>query len=216
MATTEAECRDMADAAERTGAKLMVAYRLHCEPGTREMIERVQKGEFGNPRVFTSTFAQVVKASNHRNKNGFAAGPVADMGPYPLNMVRKLFNAEPIEVMALGSKTPGSPLDSWDTVTVSLRFPQERLAHFTVSYTLPDTERFQLLGTKARSRHRHASGTAKAWRSVTGRRSTARPVSMCTRLLISSLARLRIFPAAFSMTKHLSLMAKKDGGTCGL
>jgi predicted dehydrogenase len=63
-------------------------------------------------------------------------------------MVRKLFNAEPIEVMALGSKTPGSPLDSWDTVTVSLRFPQERLAHFTVSYTLPDTERFQLLGTE--------------------------------------------------------------------
>ena len=148
MATTESECREMADAAERTGAKLMVAYRLHCEPGTLEMIERVQKGEFGDPRVFTSTFAQVVKASNHRNQNGFAAGPVADMGPYPLNMVRKLFNAEPIEVMALGSKTPGSPLDSWDTVTVSLRFPQERLAHFTVSYTLPDTERFQLLGTK--------------------------------------------------------------------
>ena len=128
MATTEAECQDMAEAAERTGAKLMVAYRLHCEPGTLEMIERVQ--------------------SNHRSKNGFAAGPVADMGPYPLNMVRKLFNAEPIEVMALGSRTSGSPLDSWDTVTVSLRFPQERPAHFTVSYTLPDTERFQLLGTK--------------------------------------------------------------------
>jgi predicted dehydrogenase len=83
MATTEAECRDMADAAERTGAKLMVAYRLHCEPGTLDMIERVQKGEFGDPRVFTSTFAQVVKASNHRKQNGFAAGPVADMGPSP-------------------------------------------------------------------------------------------------------------------------------------
>ena len=42
MATTEAECREMANVAERTGAKLMVAYRLHCEPGTLEMIERVK------------------------------------------------------------------------------------------------------------------------------------------------------------------------------
>jgi len=73
---------------------------------------------------------------------------VPDMGPYPLNMVRQLFNAEPIEVSAMGVRSPGSTMDTWDTVTVSLRFEDERLAQFTVSYTLPSTERFQLLGTK--------------------------------------------------------------------
>lgn len=148
MVTTEADCLAMIEAAKRSGAKLMVAYRLHCEPGTLDMIGRVHAGNFGEPRLFTSTFTQTVKASNHRTQNGFAAGPVPDMGPYPLNMVRQLFNAEPIEVSALGVRSPGSQMNTWDTVTVSLRFPDERLAQFTVSYSLPDTERFQLLGTK--------------------------------------------------------------------
>lgn len=148
MGTSEADCQAMIDASTRTGAKLMVAYRLHCEPGTLDMIERVHKGDFGDPRLFTSIFTQRVKPSNHRAQNGFAAGPVPDMGPYPLNMVRQLFNAEPIEVAAIGVQSPGSAVNTWDTVTVSLRFPEERLAQFTVSYTLPDTERFQLLGSK--------------------------------------------------------------------
>ncbi|WP_040261349.1 Gfo/Idh/MocA family protein [Pseudomonas massiliensis] len=148
MATEEADCHAMIEAAQRSGAKLMIAYRLHCEPGTLEMIERVRAGEFGDPRVFTSTFTQVVKPNNHRAQNGFAAGPVFDMGPYPLNMVRQLFGCEPLEVSASGSKTPGGEVNTWDTVTVSLRFPEDRLAHFTLSYTLPSSERFQLIGTK--------------------------------------------------------------------
>lgn len=148
MGISEADCKAMIEASKRTGAKLMVAYRLHCEPGTLDMIERVHKGDFGDPRLFTSIFTQRVKPNNHRAQNGFEAGPVPDMGPYPLNMVRQLFNAEPIEVSAMGVRSPSSTMDTWDTVTVSLRFEDERLAQFTVSYTLPSTERFQLLGTK--------------------------------------------------------------------
>lgn len=148
MATTVADCQAMNDAAKRSGAKLMIAYRLHSEPGTLEMIDRVNKGDFGEVRLFTSTFTQTVRPSNHRAQHGFGAGPVPDMGPYPLNMVRQLFNAEPIEVSAVGTHSPGSKINTWDTVTVSLRFPQERLAQFTVSYTLPDSERFELFGSK--------------------------------------------------------------------
>lgn len=148
MGVSEADCQAMIDAAQRSGAKLMIAYRLHCEPGTLDMVERVHAGNFGDPRLFTSIFTQRVKPSNHRAQSGFEAGPVPDMGPYPLNMVRQLFNAEPIEVSAIGVHSPGSSINTWDTVTVSLRFPDERLAQFTVSYTLPDSERFQLLGTK--------------------------------------------------------------------
>lgn len=148
MASTEADCLAIIEAAKHSDAKLMVAYRLHCEPGTLDMIERVRAGNFGDPRLFTSTFTQTVKTNNHRTQNGFASGPVMDMGPYPLNMVRQLFNAEPIEVSAIGVRSPGSQMNTWDTVTVSLRFAQERLAQFTLSYSLPDSERFQLLGTE--------------------------------------------------------------------
>lgn len=148
MASNEQDCQAMIEAASRSGAKLMIAYRLHSEPGTLDMIERVQAGDFGDPRLFTSTFTQTVKPGNHRAQDGFAAGPVLDMGPYPLNMVRQLFNAEPIEVSAVGVHTPGSAINTWDTVSVTLRFADERLAQFTVSYTLPDCERFQLLGSE--------------------------------------------------------------------
>ena len=148
MAANEDDCAAMVEAAQKSPAKLMLAYRLHCEPGTVEIIERVRAGEFGDPRVFTSTFTQCVPKTNHRMKHGFAAGPVMDMAPYPLNMMRQLFADEPIEVNAMGTTTPGSELDTPDTVTVFLRFPDKRLGQFTVSYSLPSSERFQLIGTE--------------------------------------------------------------------
>ena len=148
MASTEEDCIAIAEAAQKSGAKLMIAYRLHFEPGTVEMVHRVRAGELGDLRLFTATFAQTTDAANHRMQSGFEAGPVADMGPYPINAVRNLFDAEPIEVNAVGIMTPGREINTWDTVTVTLRFPEERLATFTVSYSLPSTERFQLIGTK--------------------------------------------------------------------
>ena len=148
MAANEEDCQAMLAAAQQSSAKFMIAYRLHSEPATVEMIERVHAGDFGQPRLFTSTFTQTVKPTNHRMQNGFAAGPVLDMGPYPLNMVRQLFNDEPVEVSAVGTTTPGSELDTPDTVSVCLRFTDERMAQFTLSYTLPSSERFQLIGTQ--------------------------------------------------------------------
>ena len=148
MAASEEDCESMVLAAQKSRAKLMVAYRLHCEPGTLDMIKRVRAGDFGDPRLFTSTFTQSVPTDNHRVKHGFATGPVMDMVPYPLNMVRQLFADEPVEVSAKGTITPGSKFQTPDTVTVSLRFPGERVGEFTVSYSLPSSERFQLIGSK--------------------------------------------------------------------
>ena len=52
-------------------------------------------------------FNQPLKPENHRGQNGEAAGPLFDMGVYPLNAVRNLFGAEPIQVSAFGTKHPG-------------------------------------------------------------------------------------------------------------
>lgn len=43
---------------------------------------------------------------NHRAKNSWQAGPLFDMGTYPLNAARKLFQDEPIEVFAVGIHHP--------------------------------------------------------------------------------------------------------------
>ena len=116
-------------------AKLMVAYRLHFEPGTLSTIEVVRSGQLGQVHTFSSTFAQPLDPSNHRAHSGDLAGPVLDMGPYPVNAARYIFGDEPTEVVsAVGTRHPETGFDQSfdDTVAVTLRFPGNRLAQFTL------------------------------------------------------------------------------------
>ena len=122
MATSEEDCLAINAAAERGNALLMIAYRLHCEPATVELVGKLRAGAIGEPRLFTSSFSQLTKTSNHRAQHGYWAGPVVDMGPYPLNAVRNLFGGEPLEVSAMGVNTPGRDINTYDTVSVTLRF----------------------------------------------------------------------------------------------
>lgn len=148
MAVNEEDCKAMIAAAEESGAKLMVAYRLHFEPATVAAIEQVRDGDIGEPRVFTSTFSQALDPDNHRAKNGFDGGPVYDMGVYPINACRQLFGAEPIEVSAVPSRNKDWGLDLDDTVSVTLRFPNDALAVFVASYAMDEYEHYSIVGTK--------------------------------------------------------------------
>lgn len=148
MATSEEDCRAIEAAARSSGAKLMIAYRLHFEPATLEAIRIEQSGVLGRVSLFTSTFCQYVAASNHRASHGFWAGPVADMGTYPINAVRNLFRAEPIEVSARGVRRPELGFNFDDTVVVTLRFPGERIAQFTVAYGPNTVNEYRVCGDK--------------------------------------------------------------------
>ena len=127
----------------------MVGYRLHFEAGTLDALERVRRGDLGELRFFSSVFAQHVAAENHRGHSGFNAGPVADMGPYPINAVRNFFGAEPVEVSAFGTRNADAGLGEFDdTVAVTLRFGDGRLAQFVVSYAGSSFGAYTLVGTK--------------------------------------------------------------------
>ncbi|TXM66033.1 Gfo/Idh/MocA family oxidoreductase [Methylobacterium sp. WL103] len=148
MATSVADCEAIIAAAERGNARLMLAYRLHFEPGTLDAIERVRAGAIGEPLVFSATFGQHVATENHRAHRGYWAGPVPDMGTYPINAVRNLFSDEPVEVHAHGARRPGSPYGFHGTVAVTLRFPGDRLAQFTVSYETDSVDAYRVVGTE--------------------------------------------------------------------
>jgi len=149
MATSVEDCQAITDAAKQGGATLMVAYRLHQEPATVEMIEKVRDQQvIGDPRFFTATFSQDITEENHRGHSGFWGGPIPDMGTYPQNMVRNLFHDEPVEVYAKGVRTPGREFNFDDTVAVTLTFPGERVAQFTISYASESAEQFTVAGTK--------------------------------------------------------------------
>jgi predicted dehydrogenase len=148
MAVSVAQCERIRAAAQRSGAKLMVAYRLHQEPGMLEAVRVVREHELGQAMLFESTFTQQVAAANHRAKHGFWAGPVPDMGPYPINAARTLFGAEPVEVFATGVRTDPERFHFEDTVSVTMRFPGERVATFTVGYNGGDVDEFRVVGAK--------------------------------------------------------------------
>ncbi len=157
MECSVAEAQAIEEAAKASGAKLMIAYRLHCEPGTLALLQAIRDGAVGKPLFFSSDFSQNVKGSNHRAKSGYWGGPVPDMGTYPINAARNLFGAEPVSVRAVGTKG-GRDLGFDDTVAVTLEFPGERLATFTVSYSGADVDEFRVIGSEGMVRCSPAFG----------------------------------------------------------
>ncbi|MEH3146646.1 MAG: Gfo/Idh/MocA family oxidoreductase [Methylobacterium frigidaeris] len=145
-----ARCREIMEAAASSEAKLMVAYRLHFEPATLATIELIRSGRLGDILTFSSTFTQMVSPENHRAKNGLEAGPIFDMGPYPVNAARYLFGDEPTEVVsAVGVRHPEAGLGEFDdTVAVTLRFPGDRLAQFVISYCGNALDSLAVVGTR--------------------------------------------------------------------
>jgi predicted dehydrogenase len=145
------QCEAVLTAERASTAKLMVAYRLHFEPATLDTIAKIRSGILGDVHLFNSSFSQIVDLTNHRAHSGELAGPVLDMGPYPVNAARYIFSDEPIEVAsAIGTKHPESGFDQTfaDTVAVTLRFSNERLAQFSMSYFGNPVSSLIAIGTK--------------------------------------------------------------------
>jgi predicted dehydrogenase len=145
------KCEEILEVAKTSTAKLMVAYRLHFEPSTLDTISKIRSGMVGRVHLFASTFTQMVDPKNHRVHSGELAGPVLDMGPYPVNAARYIFEDEPTEVVsAVETRHPGLGFDEdvMDTIAVTLRFPGERLAQFNLSYYANPVDSFVAVGPK--------------------------------------------------------------------
>jgi predicted dehydrogenase len=150
MASSVEECESMTDACEEHGVKLMIAYRLHFEPGNLRAIEIVSSGQIGEPRFFSSVFGQQVPAGNIRLEKSLDGGPLMDVGVYCINAARYLFRSEPEEVVAFGATIDDDPRfkEIHEMASVILRFPGERLASFTSSLGSAAVDTYTVVGTK--------------------------------------------------------------------
>jgi predicted dehydrogenase len=129
----------------------MTAYRLHFEEANLEAGRLCASGELGDPRIFNSVFCQQVADGNIRLSEPISGGggPLFDMGIYCINAARYLFHDEPVEVYAARANSGDKRFDKTEEmVSVTLRFPQERLAAFTVSFGAAPAARYSVIGTK--------------------------------------------------------------------
>jgi glucose-fructose oxidoreductase len=150
MAPTEEECVAMLRACRDAGVFLMIGYRLHFEAANLTAIDLVQRGEIGDPRVFSSTFAFQVREGNTRVQDRPGAGPLYDIGIYCINAARNLFRLEPYEVVAmpLAHRSDDRFAASDEAIAAVMRFPEDRVGSFVASYGAADTARFEVIGSE--------------------------------------------------------------------
>jgi glucose-fructose oxidoreductase len=140
----------MIRACDKSGVKLMVAYRLHFTDSQMRAIRLARSGKLGELRIFSSLFAMQVKKDNIRVKAEMGGGPLLDIGIYCINAARYLFGSEPTEVSAMGGSSDDPRFkEVSEMICAILRFPGDRLASFTCSFGAHNINQFYLLGTEA-------------------------------------------------------------------
>lgn len=150
LSVSIAESEAMIKAANDNNALLMTAYRLHTEPGTVELIERLHEGAIGEVKHFASTFSFQSDLGNHRLQAEHWGGPFQDIGVYCLNAARHVFRDEPTHVMAMKTHGNGDPrfTEVEGSMAVTLMFPRERMAQFMISFESGSTDMFRVMGTE--------------------------------------------------------------------
>lgn len=144
LAPSVADCEAIVLGCENAGVKLMVAYRLHFEEANLKAIELVKSGKLGEPRLFDSVFSHVVRPGDIRTEPEMAGGAMLDLGLYCVNAARNLFRAEPSLVFATSQKRNGVD----DTTTAILRFPDGKVAQFTVSNRVAGVSSYRVAGSE--------------------------------------------------------------------
>ena len=150
LAPTVEEFDSMIAAAKENDDFLMTACRLHNEPGTLAVSERIRAGEIGDPRIFSATFGFMLEPGDHRLKAAHWGGPLQDLGVYCVDAARHVFGSEPIDAIAMGSMGNGNPRFSEveERVAATLRFPERRLAQFIASFGTGMTDSYTVVGTR--------------------------------------------------------------------
>lgn len=155
MAVRAEDCISMIHQANSHNIKLMIAYRLHFESANLEAIKQAQEKHIGDLKIFNSVLTMQVEDKNNIRLNELdkGGGPLYDIGIYCINASRYLFKSEPIEVFAMATSSKEARFKKTDeSISVIMKFTDNRLANFSISFGAFRSSDFDLIGTKGRIR----------------------------------------------------------------
>jgi len=148
LSMTVAEAKTLLAAQERTGVIIGEAFMVRTHPQWLRARELVGSGRIGQLRSIQGFFSYFnTDPKNIRNIPECGGGALMDIGCYPINTARFLFDQEPLRVSGLLEKDPVMNVDRLSSAM--LEFPSGH-AVFTCSMQLVPYQRMQLLGTKGR------------------------------------------------------------------
>jgi predicted dehydrogenase len=148
ISLTVAECRTLMDARDRTGVKIGEAFMVRTHPQWLRAREIVRSGEIGDLRAIMCAFSYFNRdPANARNIEEWGGGGLMDIGCYPIQISRFLFEQEPVRVVGRLERDPEFHTDRLSSAI--LDFPAGQSV-FTCSTQLAPYQRVQIFGTKGR------------------------------------------------------------------
>lgn len=155
MAVTAEDCLSMINEADKNHIQLMIAYRLHFQSANLEAIKRAHSKRIGDLKIFNSVFTMQVKDPHNirLEETEKGGGPLYDIGVYCINAARYLFKSEPVEVFAMSASGREARFRKTDeSISCVMKFTDDRLATFSISFGAFNSADYDLIGTKGRIR----------------------------------------------------------------
>ena len=148
LAMSSAEAQEMVDGCATAGVLLMEAFMYRLHPLWIRVRELVRDGTIGDLEAIQAFFSyRNLDPLNIRNVTEFGGGALMDIGCYPVNVARMMFDGEPIAVAGAVRRDPRFGTDALTSAVLDFG---GRHATFTCSTQLEDDQRVHLIGTEGR------------------------------------------------------------------
>lgn len=148
LATTVAEVDEMADAARQHGIVLQEAVMMRYHPQTLELQKRLASGLIGEIRAIQGAFSfNLERPHDIRLDQALGGGSIWDLGSYPVNFMRTMLRADPVEVQGWQNAGAG---DVDLSFSGHLRFASGAWGQFVSSFQAAPFARVNILGSSGR------------------------------------------------------------------
>jgi predicted dehydrogenase len=148
LAITASDATTMVEHCRAAGVTLMEAFMYRLHPMWQRVRSLIDDGAIGELWGVQAWFSYInLDPANIRNVADFGGGAVLDIGCYPINVARWLFDAEPVTVSAAVRR---DPVFGTDVLTSALLDFGGRHATFTCSTQVEPDQRVHLFGTEGR------------------------------------------------------------------
>jgi predicted dehydrogenase len=148
LALTSAQAQEMVDGCARAGVLLMEAFMYRLHPQWVRVRELVTSGRIGELVAIQTFFSyRNEDPENIRNIPEYGGGALMDIGCYPINVARLLFEGEPTRVDAVVRRDPRF---GTDVVTSAVLAFGDRQATFTCSTQAESDQRVHVVGNEGR------------------------------------------------------------------
>ncbi|HEY4307194.1 MAG TPA: Gfo/Idh/MocA family oxidoreductase [Gemmatimonadaceae bacterium] len=112
IALNASEARELVEARDRNGVTIAEAFMVRVHPQWLAVRELVRDGRIGELRLVTGHFSYFRRDPNDvRSHVEWGGGVLFDIGCYPINLTRWLFDAEPTGVIATMNRDPDFRVD---------------------------------------------------------------------------------------------------------